>query len=57
MRPKFCQAGQLVFQLRKFYLEAPFARPGVQRKDVKNQSTAIDNLDAEDLFEATLLGW
>jgi hypothetical protein len=55
--PEARKSRQLVLKLGKLNLKASFVRSGMEREDVKNQSTAINDLDIEHLLEAALLRW
>ena len=40
----FGEAGQLVFELREFYLQLPFAGPGMAGEDVEDELRTVDDV-------------
>src|SRR6185295_19995429 len=55
VRPQARQPWQLVFELRELDLEASFVGLRVEREDIEDQPAAVDDLDAQELFERPLL--
>ena len=56
VRPHTDQAGQQILVLRQFHLQAAFLRLGALGKDVQNQTTAVDDLHAQQLCQHADLG-